>query len=439
MIATRPPLSLARLGHLVRHGALLSCALLGFAATPASAQLEVEISGAGANQYPIAVADLLDTDAAQGRQIAEVIRADLRRSGLFRTINTGDTTLDVDAGIDYGIWRDRGANALAFGNARVAGSQLEIRYRLVDTVQEAAIDGMSFTSPANRWRSAAHQVSDRVCQVLSGAQCAFSTRIAFVAKRGDIYELQIADADGHNPQTALRSRESIISPAWSPDGTRLAYVSFETGKPVVYVHHIATGQRVPVANFRGNNSAPSWSPDGRQLAVVLSRDGSSQIYLVNADGSNLRRVTQTSTINTEPSFTPDGRHLVFTSDRGGSPQVYRISVDGGEATRLTFNGTYNVSPKVSPDGTALLYVTRRNGNFQIAIQNLATGQEVVLTSGPDDQSPSFSPDGGMVLYTAGQRGGVLNVNSIDGLARETLSVPGAGITAAAWGPFATAN
>src|SRR5690606_15754191 len=230
------------------------------------------------------------------------------------------------------------------------------RYSPFDTVQESSLDGRGFTTEAARWRAAAHQVSYRICQVLSGAQCAFSTRIAFVAKRGNLWELQIADADGHNPQTALRSREAIISPTWSPDGSRLAYVSFETGKPVVYVHHVATGQRTPVANFKGNNSAPAWSPDGSKLAVVLSRDGSSQIYIINADGSGLRRLTQTATINTEPQFTPDGRYIVFSSDRGGSAQIYRMSVDGGDVTRLTFNGSHNVSPRVSPDGTALAYV-----------------------------------------------------------------------------------
>jgi TolB protein len=419
---------------------LASLALLALCTMQtANAQLEVEISGAGANQYPLAIADFADPDGQRGRQLADVVRADLLRSGLFRTVNTDGANLNIDSAVDFDMWRQRGANALAYGSSQVNGSQLDIRYRMVDTVQQSQLDGMAFTATANRWRSAAHKVADRICEKLSGAQCAFSTRIAYVVKRGGVWELQIADADGHNPQTALRSRESIISPAWSPDGTRLAYVSFESGKPVVYVHHIASGQRTPVANFKGNNSAPAWSPDGNRIAVVLSRDGTSQIYLVNADGSNLRQVTQTATINTEPSFTPDGRSIVFSSDRGGSAQIYRISVDGGQATRLTFNGGHNVSPEVSPDGTALAYVTRRGGNFQIAVLNLSTGNEVLLTNGPDDQSPSFSPDGGMVLYTSGQRGGTLAVRSIDGLAQETLSAAGAGITAATWGPFGTAN
>lgn len=424
----------------VRRAIVAASALAACGALPnAHAQFEVQISGAGANQYPIAIADFADPNGQQGRQLAEVIRADLVRSGLFRVIDASGVNLNVDSDVDFSLWRGRGANALAYGSSETTGSQLEIRYRMVDTVQQSPLDSRGFTAPAARWRSAAHQVADRICQVLSGAQCAFSTRIAFVVKRGDLWELQVADADGHNAQTALRSREAIISPTWSPDGSRLAYVSFETGKPVVYVHHVATGQRTPVANFKGNNSAPAWSPDGSKLAVVLSRDGSSQIYIINADGSGLRRLTQTATINTEPQFTPDGRYIVFSSDRGGSAQIYRMSVDGGDVTRLTFNGSHNVSPRVSPDGTALAYVTRRNGNFQIALLNLATGQEVLLTNGPDDQSPSFSPDGGMVLYTSGQRGGVLNVRSIDGLAQETLTAAGAGVTAAAWGPFSTAD
>lgn len=415
-------------------------ALMAACAMPAAhAQLQVEISGAGANQYPIAVTDFVDSDGQRGRQLAEVVRADLTRSGLFRMVNAAGARVDVSGGLDFAMWRDRGANAVAYGNSGSNGSQVEINYHLADTVQQAEIDSQVVSASLNNWRSAAHQVADRICERLSGAQCAFSTRIAFVAKRGNLWELMVADADGHNPQAALRSREAIISPAWSPDGTRLAYVSFESGKPVVYVHNIRTGQRSVVANFRGNNSAPAWSPDSSKLAVVLSRDGSSQIYSVNADGSNPTRLTQSGTINTEPAFTPDGRSIVFSSDRGGSAQIYRMGVDGGNATRLTFNGGHNVSPRVSPDGTALTYVTRRGGNFQIAVLNLSTGNEVLLTNGPDDQSPSFSPDGGMVLYTAGQRGGTLNVRSIDGLAQETLSASGAGITAAAWGPFGTAN
>jgi TolB protein len=428
--------------HSIRRPMALAtaCALMALGlAGQASAQLQVEISGAGANQYPIAVADFSDTNAAQGRQLSDVVRADLTRSGLFRMINARDAGLDINSEIGFAAWQSRGANALVYGTAQSTGDQLQLSYRLVDTMQESQLDGMAFTTPVSHWRKAAHQVSDRICEKLSGSKCAFSTRIAYVVKRGSTWELVIADADGHNPQTALRSRESIISPAWSPDGSRLAYVSFESGKPVVYVHTIASGERVPVANFKGNNSAPAWSPDGGRLAVVLSRDGSSQIYIINADGSGVRRLTEAATINTEPSFSPDGRYVVFSSDRGGAPQIYRVGVDGGQPERLTFNGNYNVSPSMSPDGSTLLYVTRRGSNYQVAALNLSSGNESLLTQGPDDQSPTFSPDGGMVLYTSGQRGGVLAVVSVDGQARETLATAGAGVRTSAWGPFGTAK
>ena len=212
-------------------------------------------------------------------------------------------------------------------------------------------------SPASDLRLTAHRIADRIYEKLTGERGVFATRIAYVVQTSrNAWELHIADADGANPQSALRSREPIISPAWSPDGSRLAYVSFETGKPVVYVHTVATGARKAVANFRGSNSAPAWSPDGKTLAVTLTREGNSQVFLMNADGGNVRRLTTSSGIDTEPSFSPDGQSIYFTSDRGGGPQVYRMPATGGGAQRVTFNGDYNISPRLSPDGKLLAYV-----------------------------------------------------------------------------------
>lgn len=406
----------------------------GLFTSPSNAQLRVDISGVGATQYPIAIADFADNGNVQS--IAEVVRADLSRSGQFQLINATGANLNAESAIAHEEWRNRGADYLAYGSVSQSGSQYSIQYRLVDSVNRSEMDGIAFAGSEKELRRIAHQIADRIYEKITGVRGVFSTRIAYVLQTGDTYELQIADADGQNPQVMLRSKQSIISPAWSPDGSQIAYVSFETNKPVVYVQTLATGKREPVANFKGNNSAPTWAPNGNQLAVVLSRDGISQIYTINRDGSGLRRVMRSPLIDTEPSYTPDGQSLVFTSDRGGNPQIYRVPVNGGEARRITFNGGYNISPEVSPDGNNLVYVTRRNGAYRVATQDMATGTEQLLTTGPDDQSPSFAPNGMQILYSSVQGGrSVLAVTSVDGRVRQTLSSLNGKVREPTWGPF----
>lgn len=404
------------------------------AARPANAQLRVDISGVGATQYPIATADFAGD--AQGQAIAEIIRADLTRSGQFQLINATGANLNAESAIAYDDWRNKGADYLAYGSVTQSGGQYSINYRLVDSVRKTQLDGVAFAGTEKELRRMSHQIADRIYEKITGVRGVFSTRIAYVLQTGNNYELQIADADGQNPQVMLRSKQSIISPSWSPDGKRLAYVSFEANKPVVYVQTLASGQRVPIANFKGNNSAPAWSPNGQQLAIVLSRDGISQIYTINADGSGLRRVMRSPLIDTEPQYTPDGASLIFTSDRGGSPHIYKVPVAGGDAQRITFNGSYNISPGISPDANNLVYVTRRDGAFRIAIQNMGSGSEQLLTAGPDDESPSFAPNGMQILYSSVQGGrSVLAVTSVDGRVRQTLSALNGKVREPTWGPF----
>jgi len=328
----------------------------------AQAQLRVEISGVGANQIPIAIAGFADETLAP-QQVTAIIKADLARSGFFRIIDTGNTMSETTP-VNYGDWKAKGADALVVGSVqRLADGRFDVRYRLLDTVKATNLSGFGQVAGADRIRVAAHKIADDIYEKLIGARGAFATRIAYVTKSGNEYRLEVADADGEGTQIALRSNEPIISPAWSPDGTKVAYVSFEHKKPVVYVQDLTSRQRTIVANYRGSNSAPSWSPDGGRLAVALSRNGYTQVYVVNADGSGLRQLTHTTGIETEPQFSADGQQIYFTSDRGGGPQIYRMSVNGGDAQRVTFGSNYNVSPRVSPDGKTLAYISRREGRF----------------------------------------------------------------------------
>ncbi|MDR1994134.1 Tol-Pal system beta propeller repeat protein TolB [Azonexus sp.] len=402
------------------------------AASAAYAQLSIEITGAGANRIPVAVADF-GGDQVSGQELAGVVRADLERSGLFRLIEAaGIKTGDAS----YGDWQSRGVDALVDGNVTLTPVRMETSFRLYDIQKQAQLGGLAYGHQASQIRPIGHRIADYVYEKLTGEPGVFATRIAYVVKVGARYELQIADADGGNAQAALASREPIISPSWSPDGSKLAYVSFEAKKPIVYVHDIASGRRYVAANFKGSNSAPAWSPDGSRLVIVLTKDGNSQIYTINADGSGAIRLASSSGIDTEPQYSPDGEWIFFTSDRGGSPQIYRIPATGGFAQRITFDGQYNVTPRPSPDGKSLAYISRQNGNFQLTVMDLATRQIQILTDSSKDESPSYAPNSRMILYATEIDGrGVLAAVSADGRVKQRLSIRAADIREPAWGPF----
>jgi TolB protein len=405
---------------------------------PARAQLTIEIVGGAGTAIPIAIVPF-ENESNWPLGISGIVGADLERSGLFRLVDAGSIvprparTEDVN----FGAYRARGADAVAVGSMRpLGGGRVEVRFALVDAVKQTQLSTMTYVVTPAQFRATAHRIADVIYEKLTGDAGVFSTRIAYITKSGSRYELIVADADGSNPQPVVASNEPLLSPAWSPDGMRLAYVSLENRKPVVYVQSLATGQRQVLANFRGSNSAPAWSPDGRRLAVTLTKDGGSQLFLINADGTGVQRLLTSPGIDTEASFAPDGRALLFASDRGGTPQVYRLTLATGAVERLTFDGGYNVSPRALPDGKGFVFVRREGGRFMLAIHDYATRQVQILTQGPLDESPSIAPNSKLVIYAAQQGGrGILAGVSADGRVKQRLVSPAADVREPAWGPL----
>ena len=413
---------------------LIACLLV--LAGPVMAQFRVEVTGVGMTQMPIVVAPFKG-EASSPQKIAAIVQADLERSGQFKGLDASGAVLDELSRPDWSAWRQRSADALVGGSlTRLADGRYDLRARLWDVVKGQEKGEFRDTVPAADLRQAAHRLADWLYQQLTGTPGAFATRIAYVTKAGGRYTLWVADSDGEGAQSALASPEPIISPSWSPNGNQLAYVSFESHKPVIYVHEIASGRRRVIANFRGSNSAPTWSPDGRSLIATLSRDGGSQLFRVDIASGEARRLTTSAGIDTEPAFSADGTALYFVSDRGGSPQIYRMPAQGGPAERVTFNGNYNISPALSPDGRWLAFVSRIAGQFKLHVMELSSGQISAITDTSADERPSFAPNSRLIVYaTVAQGREALMTTTVDGRVKARLAGQSGDIREPDWAPY----
>lgn len=404
--------------------------------------LDIDIVGGNPSAVPIAVIPMQGPATLQ-TDVAKVIASDLNRSGAFRALPDRDIVERPSRGseINYPTWAALNQDYLLVGRVLDAGDGgFRVEYELFDIARKERLLGYALTARGSAMRDVAHQIADAVYEKITGVRGAFFTRIAYVTAVGvganTRYALVVADSDGHNPQTVVRSSEPLLSPSWSPDGGKLAYVSYEGHNSAIYMQTIATGARTLIARFRGINGAPSFSPDGRKLALTLSKSGNPEIYVMDLASRALTRITDHFAIDTSAVWSGDGSTLYFTSDRGGQPQIYRVPATGGAATRVTFQGSYNADPTLSADGRKLA-VTQGNGGYRIALLDHSLGDSWShLSPGSLDESPSFAPNGMMLLYAAREgRRDVLYAVSADARVRQRLVLADGDVREPAWGPF----
>ena len=431
----------------VKKQLILIMAFMAFlaAAGNALAQLQIEIVDGNPSALPIAIVPFEWMEASPGPvdSVDSIIANDLYRSGLFNpmdVVDMPDQPVNPED-IRFGTWRLLKVDYIVIGKVRTAADGLghEIIYQLFDVhTQEQLLSRMT-TVGAGDLRFGAHRVADAIYEKLTGVPGAFSTRIAYVTATGlgneQRYELVVADADGFGPQSIVGSPEPLLSPAWTPDGRQLAYVSFEQGNSAIYLQDVATGSRELLSSGKGINGAPSFSPDGSRMALTLSRSGNPEIYVRDMATGRTEQLTQHWSIDTEPVWSPDGRYIYFTSDRGGRPQIYRLPASGGNPERVTLEGQYNARASVSPNGDKIAVAQGRGNEYRIAVWDLETERFTILTPGTLDESPSFAPNGSMILYATREGGrGVLSAVSADGNVRTRLILSEGDVREPAWSP-----
>ncbi len=414
----------------------------------ARAELIIEITEGITNATSIAIVPFGSSGARVEEDLAAIVSADLHRSGQFAPLDRSKMlSLPTDESqVFYRDWQSKtnGAEYLVIGSLdREADGKFRVDYQLFDVYQQKSVK--KWFAKGTDLRALSHYISDVLYKELTGIRGAFSTKMVYVtmeyvnknkASAGQRYRLYVSDVDGYNERVLLESSEPILSPSWAPNGRHIAYVSFKSTRPAIYIMDTLTKQEKKITGFPGLNGAPRFSPDGRELAMVLSKDGNPEIYIMNLSSGALKRVTNHYSIDTEPAWTPDGESIIFTSERGGSPQIYKQHLDSGKVVRLTFDGSYNARPELTPDGRFLAMVHRSNGIFHIAVKDLVRGTFSVLTETDLDESPSIAPNASMIIYATTFEGrGVLAAVSLDGRVKVRLPSRIGNVREPGWSPF----
>lgn len=438
----------------LRRSKIFALAIIFFTTTVIAKPLYIEISGGQNVGIPIAVIPFTSTvardpidRAVEVTDIAEIIKRDLHNSGHFRALNVEASEQNPKniTEVNFGYWKNYGAANVIMGSVIPKGNGLyDVSFQLLDTYKnsyEPLLNIRFRDKYPSQFRALAHYISDLIFKKITGVRGFFSTRIAYITveryKNETVHTLTVADADGYNDKPVVSANYTIMSPRWSPDGKKIAFVSFKGGRSSINVVNLENGRIETLTRFPGINGAPAWSPDGHQLAVVLSKDGSPKIYVLDLATRELRKITSGGAIDTEPFWYPDGQSILFTSNRGGKPQIYRVVLQTGEVTRVTFNGNYNTTPSVTPDGKQLIVLHQsEKGAYNIAVQDLTNGKLKILTRSNLDESPTLAPNGMMVLYGISETDqNVLGAVTLDGKFRMRIPVQDGNVKEPAWSPF----